>query len=161
MHADVPGRTDPAGRLRRLNGRKVYDDERLDRVDSRCRLRTDEDGVQIPRIIIGVIDAGFGPALFEEVMRREVAVNDIRMPAIVIATRMEVLRRQEPRAKHAQHGQSDDDASCQAVCHYERLSRATSGRVKRRRYQPTRTPVVHEKPVYSPPSFARSFMSAH
>src|SRR5687768_14430406 len=28
-------------------------------------------------------------------------------------------------------------------------------------YQPTRRPVVHDSPEYSPPSPARSFMSAH
>jgi hypothetical protein len=91
-----------------MRGRKVYDDERLDRIESRRRLRADEDGAQVMRILIRVIDIAFGPVVIEEVVRREMAVNDIRMPAVVVAARMDVLRRER---------QAHDTHQCQAADH--------------------------------------------
>jgi hypothetical protein len=108
VHPDVGGRKRPAACLWLLDGRTIDDDERLDRIDSRCRPRTDEDGAQVMRIFIRVIDIAFGPVVIEEAMRREMAVNDIRMPAVVIAARMDMLRRER---------QAHDTHQCQAADH--------------------------------------------
>jgi predicted metal-dependent peptidase len=105
----------------------VYDDKRLDRIDARRRRRSDEDRAQILRIVIRVIDAGSGPVP-EEVMRREVAVDDVRVPAVMIPAWMEVLRRQERQAHQAEHGEAGDCAPRQAVGHHNKIMTPSSSR---------------------------------
>jgi hypothetical protein len=120
VHPDVRGLETPVRLQRRLNGRKVYDDKRLDRFDTRRRRRSHEDRAQILRIVIRVIDAVFGLVRFD-VMCREVAVNDIRVPAVMIPAWMEVLRRQERQARQAEPSQAGHHAPRQAVCHHNKI----------------------------------------
>lgn len=63
-------------------------------------------------------------------MRRKVAMNDVRMVAVVVVPEMNVLRRQRCQREHAQNGVDREDPLENATEHQEPiiLPKAESGR---------------------------------
>lgn len=62
-----------------------------------------------------MIDRCVGVVVFEDVMRLEVTMDDVRMVAIMRRALMEVLRGQQHQAQNTQHRKSDDHTPCPAV----------------------------------------------